>query len=266
MPSIKVVSSEWIRKRYRRLLLDEWTPKMPEEVLSLLWDEIRESADSIEDSWVESLRPRMGKSNGNAFNQTVIARIREFRGIFPNPNLPPMPKSFSEKTGKLLALAERSWTFLILRTLTKIDEETGLFLDTQSLLFFANLHYLLPSLKNQRCQPEHNCLINAMYLHLFTWGHHPGHMFYLGGQLMDYLGKRRARDRMLLESLRLTSAEDHSYLTVVQDYWSNLIEEGRGKEAREFLASLKGMTLPSHQEEMDRMVRHTEEMILGRSA
>jgi hypothetical protein len=240
---------------------------MPEEVLSLLWDEIRESAESLKESWVRCLKPREGRITGRDFDQTVSARIREFRELFPNPHLPSMPKIFSEdRSGKILGQVERSWTFLILFSLVKIDGQVGLFFDTQSLLFFSNLHYLLPSLKELHYGAEHNCLLNAMYMHLFTWGHQPGHLFYLGAQLMDYLGKRRARDRMLLESFRLTSPEDHVYLTMIQNYWSNLVEEGRHKEARVFLSSLEGKTLPSHQEEIERMVQYTEESLHGKSA
>src|SRR5260370_13550425 len=240
---------------------------MPEEVLSLLWDEVRESAESLNEPWIKCLGPMAGRIPAPAFDQTVITRIREFRELFPNPNLPPMPKGFSEnRSGKILAQAERSWTFLILIALAKINGEVGLFFDTQSLLFFSSLHYILPSLKAQHYKPEHNCLLNAMYWHVLSWGHQPGHLFYLGGQLMDYIGKRRARDRMLLESFRLTPLEDHAYLTMIQDYWSNLIEEGRQKEARVFLVSLKGKTLPSHKEEIDRMVQYTEESLHEKSA
>jgi hypothetical protein len=235
---------------------------MPEETLSLLWDEVRDSAVSLESSWVRLLRPKQRRLTGSEHDRTVIARIREFRAAFPNPNLPPMPRLFSQaRSGKILAQAERSWAFLVLQSLGKIDGETGLLLDTQSLLFFANLHYLLPNLKEQKYTSEHDCLVNAMYMHLFAWAHLPSHLYYLGGQLMDYLGKRKARDRMLLESLRLTSPEDHAYLTTVQDYWSNLIEERRYTEGNAFLSALKNQGLPSQRGEIDRMLQYTEECL-----
>lgn len=232
---------------------------MLETVLQLLWDEIRESAEKGHKAWVNALRPKQGRYTSRDFNQGVIDRIREFSDILPDAGLPIMPSSFSEKRSvKGLIHAERSWTFLILQSLATIEGNAGLFCDTQALLFFSDLHFLLPNLKEQGCDSEHDCLLNAMYMHLWlVWRNEHPQLLYLGSQLMDYLGQKDIRDRMLLESFYLTSPEDHTFLTKAQDLWSNLIEERRLKEAMNFLFLVKGRSLPSQREEIDQMVDYT---------
>jgi hypothetical protein len=258
-PSLTVLSSERLCNRYRELLLEEWTRDTLEAVLLLLWDEIRESAEKGNETWIDALRPKQGRFTSRDFNQEVIDRIRKFSDILPDAGFPTMPASFSEKrSSKALKQAERSWTFLILQSLATIKGDADLFCDTQSLLFFSDLHFLLPNLKEQGCDSEHDCLLNAMYMHIWlVWREERPQLLYLGSQLRDYLGQRGMRDRMLLESFKLTPPEDHTFLTKAQDHWSNLIEERRLKEAIDFLFSVRERSLPSHREEIDQMVDYT---------
>lgn len=252
--------SAGLGNRYRKLLLGEWTGETLEAVLLLLWDEIRRSAEGRTESWIDALRPKPVKSVlRHGFNRDVLTRIRWFSDILPGPRFPAVPTSFAGKRrGQAPGQAERSWTFLVLQALAAVRGDVGLFCDTQSLLFLADLHFLLPSLKEQGYQPEHDCLLNAMYMHLWlVWREDRPQLLYLGSQLMDCLGQGGLRDRMLLESFRLTPAEDHTFLTKAQDYWSNLVEERRLKEAMDFLFSVRERSLPSHREEIEQMVELT---------
>jgi hypothetical protein len=260
-PLVTARASEKLRAQYRALLLEEWTRLTLEQVLSLLWEEIRASAERVKESWVASLQPRPGQSSGLELNDAVVQRIRSFSEFLASPGLPPMPTQFpARKQGKLPAQAERSWTFLTLEGLANLAGDVGLFRDTQSVLFLTALNYLLPSLQDQGWQAEHDCLLHAMDAHLWlAWRDQPSHLYYLSSQMMAYLEQRELRDRLLLASFRLTPPEDHAFLTKAQQYWSNLMEEGRQKEAIKFLFSLRHQALPSHQEEIEAMIDYTME-------
>ena len=60
-------------------------------------------------------------------------------------------------------------------------------------------------------------------------------------------------DRYML-AFRFTSPEDHSYLTKAQEYWSELLDQAKFKEAEDFLFSLHWWSLPTQQDEVRDMV------------
>jgi hypothetical protein len=138
----------------------------------------------------------------------------------------PRPEALSEvRRSRLVAQAETTWTYLNLHVLVSLRGETGFFLDTQSLLFLTSVHFLLPALKQSGQQAAHDCLVNGLYMHLFTaWTEQPEHFFYLQGVLMDYLGNEKETEESLRRSLELTPLEDDSYLTKVQDYSYALLD------------------------------------------
>ena len=256
-PSLTVSSSARLRSRYRKLLLGDWSRDTLEAVLQLLWDLVRDSAEGMTEPWIEVLRPRPRRAR--TFDPDVLSRIRAFADLLPDPGFPAVPASLpAGRPGEGPRQAERSWTFLVLQSLAAVRGDVALLGDTQSLLFFADLHFLLPGLKEQGCGPEHDCLLNALDMHLWlVWRDEPPQLLYLRSQLMDYLGQGGRRDRMLLESFRLTPPEDHTFLTKAQDYWSNLVEERRLKEAMDFLFTVRERSLPSHREEIGQMVDFT---------
>ncbi len=135
-----------------------------------------------------------------------------------------------------------------------------MFLDVQSLLFWFGIHYLLPELKRHKLNPEHDCLVNAMYVHtLLGWREQPAHQFYLQSALMGHLGNERRRLELLEMSLNLTSTEDHSHLTKATAYWSELMESGDRKRALAFLLTLGRTAPPTYQDEMAAMLTETLE-------
>lgn len=131
-------------------------------------------------------------------------------------------------------------------------------MDTQSLLFLCCIHYLLPQLQQHHLKPEHDCLLNAMYVHtLLVWRTQPAHLFYLQGLVMDYLGERVKKLDLLEHSLRLTPLDDHSYLTKATAYWADLMDLGKQKEALDFLLSLNRYSPEAYQSEIGEMITET---------
>ncbi|HUY31756.1 MAG TPA: hypothetical protein VMV69_03175 [Pirellulales bacterium] len=109
---------------------------------------------------------------------------------------------------------------------------------TQSLLFLMAVHYLLPALKEHGHMAEHDCAINALFMHIHTvWslGDQQEHAYYLRSVLMDYLGDKDGAAESLRLSVALTPLDDESYLTQVQQYAFALLDSGRVRQSLEFL-------------------------------
>lgn len=136
-------------------------------------------------------------------------------------------------------MAERTWTYLLLQTLARVEGESGYFRDIQSLLFLGAVHYLLPHLETQALRSERNCLVNSMIVHaLVVWHDSPAQQYYLLSVVMDYLGEGKASTSLLERAFLHTPPDDHSYLTIGQSLWLDLLESGRRKDARRILSTL----------------------------
>jgi hypothetical protein len=257
---LEVLASKANVARYHALLTKEWTKRTLQEVLLLLWAEIGESPTIRELPFKDVLNPEPGRPVRRPLNQDVLHSIRTFTSFFEHRTIPQMPeqKALSEAPmSRIVAQAETTWTYLILHSLASLRGETGFFLDTQSLLFLTAIHFLLPALKESGRQPTHDCLVNALYMHLFTaWTEQPDHFFYLQGVLMDYLGNEKETEESLRRSMELTPLEDDSYLTKVQDYLYALLDADKTEEAWSFLLSVYRKAPQSYLEELEEMMTH----------
>jgi hypothetical protein len=259
IPTIKVRSQPTDVQEYQNLLREDWSKNTQDDVLSLLWRLVEESATSSSLAWRNVLEPTTEKFIGKDLNQQIIDHIRGFAKYLPRGVLPGVPACWSDrKATRSLAHAEKTWTYLVLQTLVHLDGATGFFRDAQSLLFLSAVHYLLPQLKSQRLLREHDCLLNAMYMHtMLVWRDQASHLFYLQGLIMDHLGKPKERLALLEQSLRLTPVDDHSYLTKATAYWSDLVELGEYAKARSFLLHLNRNSPESYLDEIGQMLEAT---------
>jgi hypothetical protein len=189
---LEVSASKANVARYHALLTKEWTKRTLQEVLLLLWAEIGESHPIRDLSFKDVLNPEVARPVRRPLNQDVLHSVRTFTSFFEHRTIPKMPEQEAlgeAPMSRVVAQAETTWTYLILHSLASLRGATGFFLDTQSLLFLTTVHFLLPELKRSDRQATHDCLVNALYMHLFTaWTEQPEHFFYLQGVLMDYLG------------------------------------------------------------------------------
>jgi tetratricopeptide (TPR) repeat protein len=257
-PTLRVQAGPQDNQRYQDLLQADWSRESFEDVLSLLWKYIAASAKPSSHLWQQVLEFGPGMKSGKDLNQDILARIRELAHVLTESSIPGMPGEFTPKKSRSVVLAEKAWAFLVLQAMAGLRGETGLFMDTQSLLFLCCIHYLLPQLKQQGLEGEHDCLVNALYIHtLLVWRKQPAHLFYLQGLLMDHMGDHQRRLELLDVSLRLTPVEDHSYLTKATAYWSDLMDLGRQKEALDFLLALNRYSPLAYQDEIGEMIGET---------
>jgi hypothetical protein len=257
---IPVVSTASLRRRYNHLLASEWKKSTLEQVLNLLWDEIAISNRPLHVPFHEALNPHRHHAGESDFSQEVFDEIVDFRHHFRGDGIiPDMPKELpKDKRVKLLVQAETTWTFLIMQNLAEVRGDVGFFADTQSILFLVAVDFLLPQLRDRGYEPEHACLVNALYMHSYiTWTQDPqrqAHHFFLQAVLMNYLGHPGLRRENLLQALRVTPLEDHSFLTKVQAYVFSLMDDGDYRLARNFLLELYRRAPEAYLQEIGEMI------------
>jgi hypothetical protein len=243
---------------YKTLVDSDWNKSTQEGVLALLWEVIAESVSSSKYEFASVLKFPPEKETGKELNQEIIERIRCLSEVFTEPCIPTIPSSFSTRKTKVISLTEKTWTYLMLPSMVRLKGDTGFFLDLQSMLYLAAVHYLLPLLDKQEFQAEHDCLLNAMYVHtILAWRGQPPHLFYLQSALMGHLGEDRRRLELLDLALALTPVSDHSYLTKANAYWIELLELGDREAAMVFLLNLNRIAPISYQDEIREMIEET---------
>ena len=162
---IQVRASEREFALYKRLVDSDWNKTTQEEVLAVLWEVITESTIASKSDLAAVLQFPAEKEAGKELNREVIERIRGLSEVLTEPCIPTIPSVFSLKKTKAIILAEKTWTYLMLPSMVRLKGETGFFLDLQSLLYLSAAYYLLPLLEKQELRAEHDCLLNAMYVH-----------------------------------------------------------------------------------------------------
>ncbi len=244
---------------YQRLLRSDWNEKTLDGALSLLGRLFMASVPArLTNGWSSVLNCNPPKTSGTELNQHVIDRLRDLAEVFHEESIPEMPRVFSTTRTRSIAQAEKTWACLIVQAQTSLVGDTGIFLDTQSLLFWCAIYCLLPKLKRQGLQAEHDCLVNAMYVHsLLAWRSQPAQLFYLQSALMSYLGNEQRRIELLQISLDLTPIEDHSHLTRATALWAELMNLGDRQKALSFLLRISKIAPPAYEEELEEMLSET---------
>jgi hypothetical protein len=256
--TIEVQASDREFALYKTLVDSDWNKRSQEGVLGVLWAVIAKSAASSKWEWSSVFRFPAEKDTVNALNQEIIEKIRSLSEMLTEASIPTISSVFSSKKTKAITLAEKTWAYLMLPSLVQLKGEAGFFLDLQSLLYLSTVHYLLPLLDKQDTRAEHDCLLNAMYVHtILAWRGQPSHMFYLQSALMGRLGQDRRRLELLDLSLGLTPISDHSYLTKANAYWIELLELGDREAAMKFLLNLNRIAPISYQDEIREMIEET---------
>ncbi len=263
-PTLKASAGHGEVKRYQKLL--KASDLKLQSVLELLWQLVYKSADPAVVEWQRVLICP-SKAPGRArLDEHIVIRIRQTSEILCGDRIPRMPIAFSKAPPhRLVGQAQQAWAYLCLQLLSELAGETALVADVQSLLFLCAVDELLPSLKKEKLPSEHDCLVNALFIHaVVVWRDDPSHQYYLQSILMDYLGAHSAMLELRRRSFQLTDVEDHSYLTKAQALWSDLMDMGKHKEARAFLFHLNRYTPQSYQPEIEEMLAATIKMTNGR--
>ncbi len=140
----------------------------------------------------------------------------------------------------------------------KIIGDLGFLKDVQSLTFIMTTEYLVPQLSKNKMNEERNFVLFVLFVHaLLIWHDNPSHQNYLLSILFDELGNKELHRIYLYNAFKLTSPDEHDYLTKAQTYWSALIDEGLYEEAKRFVTILTRMANREHLEEIEEIAEIT---------
>jgi hypothetical protein len=253
---VAMISKKQYINEYRRLLVSEWKKDFPDEVLSLLWGVVSAHLPKPPGApLLKLLDPDYKSEFPNTYFESIVHKISEATGFIRWEKLPALPAAYAppKKYSKSVWRANRLSGYLTLPAHASLRGDVGFLVDVQALAFQAAIHYVLPEIRGKHAA-EHAILLHAAAL--FALGYSasdPAHYSYLISMIHDYLGNEDQRLRTLYASFRCTLPCDHSYLTKAQEYWSELLDRGRDKEAAEFLFSLRWWCLPTQQDEVQKM-------------
>jgi len=242
---------------YRDLLLSEWTKALPQDVLSLLWTTLSGPSSLNGDvALLQILNPHREPGFSSTAFRAIVARIAEGKRIVGLPELPELPENYNpqRKPSKIAVLANRLSTYLTISAHAKVIGDTEFLADLMSLAFQATFHFVLPELR-EKSQDEHAILLNSSALFAIKYtSYEPAHTACLMSTVYDYLGDSSRRLKSLTASFRLTYPDDHSYLTKAQELWTELLDQNKFQEAKDFLLSLYAVTSPEQHGEVREMI------------
>ena len=239
---IRLKTSPELESRYKALLKQEWEPSLLAPALSVLDDQLRLSGVRVRLPW-ETTRAAGRKPEVRLILDGTIGELVLLLRRLRTPDLPPVPALGLEKRPvthlKLAGTALRVAMYLTLQPLWKLDGETGLFRDVQSLLFLGTVYELLPELSSAGLNKWQHLLVNVLACHCtVVWRDDPAHQQFLGGILAGYSKNEALERESLVASFRLTDPGEHDYLTKAQACLFQFLEYHRYDAAKSFLLNV----------------------------
>lgn len=263
-------------ERYRTILTSHWSFSTIRDSLHLADDFLNQgevplgfssvfSSTRLREGHAHPLPSQLRRYLQNFTNQTGEAHIPASYKKLPEK----FPRRFLEKRkeeSKLTIEAIYNLTFPVLAQergdeVVALEGDISFLRDVQSLLFLLVAQYVLPTLQHERMSQEKAFLIPVLLNHCFiVWIDNPAHQNYLLAVLFDNLGIPELVLQHLYVSFRLTSPEEHDYLTKAQAYWTALIDAKKIDHAEEFALQLLRHSPEKHLDEIKEMMRMTYEI------
>jgi hypothetical protein len=262
---IAIVSNRRLVAEYRQLLVSEWGDDFVDRTMALLWQTL---APGPQEGGEDGLRQILDPGNRTAWPTERFGRF--FRVVADGARflrLAKMPELPAESNPPRVITAEarlacRLAAYLTLEAHARIEGDVAFLGDLQALAFQAAIHTALPAIRRKH-RAEHAVLLHSAALYALGLStQDPAHSFYLMSVLHGYLRDEDGRLQALYASFRFTSPDDHSYLTKAQEYWSELLDARKYREAEQFLLRLSWWSLPSQEEEVGEMLREGMKVIL----
>ncbi len=266
---LRVVASEKNVSDYRDLLLAEWGKQLPQKVLGLLWSTVESQQTNQEGKLLKLLNPGVNGAFPTELFRGIADRVGYATRFMRFQDLPALPQPYDPGSRLSVAgwQANRLTAYITLQSSADLSGDVDFFRDVQSLAFQAALHFVLSPASRGKRLPEHTILLHALLVFPLQYlAVDPAHYCYLISMIHGYMGNVEQRLSFLDASFRFTRPDDHSFLTKAQEYWSELIDERRVREAEEFLFSLHWWCLPSQQEEVREMMVDALKRTLGEQA
>ncbi|NJL60450.1 MAG: hypothetical protein HC887_13235 [Desulfobacteraceae bacterium] len=240
--NIKLTADKRHKRQYKKLLSSEWSLKTLKDSFLLIDDFLNSGGLSLRYSdrtdkfdWKVSMVPYMN---------LLLLQIND-------SNLPIIPSKIPQRKSKSKLnqynLVAETVYDLVFPLSAKFGEFENLkpegdldFLkDLKSLIFLLASNYIIPELTKENMKEERDFIICVLFLNtLITWHDNPAHQNYLLSVLSDKLGWSDLYRFYLYNAFKLTSPDEHDYLTKAQAYWAALIDEGMFDDAEEFALRL----------------------------
>lgn len=136
-----------------------------------------------------------------------------------------------------------------------ISGDTGLFDDARSILFLCAAYDLVPELEATRWHQLRGLLLQSLYTHAsLAWHKHPAHQNYLFSVFFDSIGDEDRASSALQRAFLSTAPTEHDYFTRAFNYWSYEADRGHLDEAI-------GFALRLHREVPPELVNEAEELV-----
>jgi len=266
---IKLKATEKHKKIYREILTSDWSQNTIVDCFSLTNDFLNTSKYPVGYSKI---------SNHINIEQFISQELFSYLSplsqfMSANIFLPKSPTRIPKRRSKnkiekhnLTNEAIYDLSFPLLLSLGLLDKgegvkiigDLGFLRDIQSLTFIMITEYLIPQLHIGKMNEEKNYIIFVLFVHtLVTWHDNPSHQNYLLSILFDELGIKESYRICLYNAFKLTSPEEHDYLTKAQSYWSALMDEKLYEEAKHFVTTLTRTANQEHLEEIKEITELT---------
>lgn len=223
-----------MKKQYTDLLRDEYSEAVLDETVMLLRRLLETSGYRIVFDWEKASSRKPPYKIPSSANDYLKEFLERANAALPTE----VPDEVRDRTA-LERHTQEVAVFLTFQSRVTLQGDSGFVRDVQSLLYQLSIHVLSPRLVARHLDEAHAYLMHALYAHAqLAWTDEPSHQHYLLSTLFEHSGDRAAALQFLRASLENASPEDHDYLTKAQTYWSLLIEDNRGDDAKAFLLNL----------------------------
>jgi hypothetical protein len=258
---IKLRANKKHKKIYREILSSKWSQKTIVDCFSLINDFLNTSEYPVGYSEV-----RTSIKIEQLISQELSSYLSPLSSLSANV-LPKSPTRIPKRRAKdkiekhnLTNEAIYDLSFPLPLSLldkdVKVIGDLDFLRDIQSLTFIMTTEYLIPQLG--KMNEEKNYVIFVLFIHaLVSWHDNPSHQNYLLSILFDELGIKELHRICLYNAFKLTSPDEHDYLTKAQSYWSALIDEELYEEARHFVITLLRTSKQEHLEEIEEILALT---------
>lgn len=258
---VKLIVDKHHHRQYKKLLTSAWSLETVKDSCLLMADFLKSSGlplsystNSAKMNWEKNILPYL---------HLISSQVNEAQLPMVPDKLPQRKSTTNLYKHHLVSEAAYNLAFpLSIGEVNyphmKLEGDVDFLKDLKSLIFLLVSNYVLPELTKARMTEERDFLIWVLFLQaLITWHDQPAHQNYLFAVLFDKLGWSSLYRWHLQNAFKLTSSEEHDYLTKAQAYWSVLIDEELFSEAEDFVLRLLRNAREEHFEEIKAMVALT---------
>ncbi len=131
------------------------------------------------------------------------------------------------------------------------DDDYSFIMDITQIIFHNSYFSFLDQFDKDQ-QSKH--LLIKVFLNYTRYLDYPSDVFYIRSLCYDYLDKKELSRQLAYNSILASHPDNHEFMTLIQNYWAGLLEEGLFDEAIKFLIEIKARILLKDIEEFDQLI------------